>query len=93
MSPGYGDSYAFDAEVRAERKEYLKEFDNKIDNVFITPMYLNVDRYHDYPTVEEQESQRNPTLVVRQTNNVHPSRYGYYKFADVYYADLMNILS
>ena len=90
---GHGDSYAFDALVRAERKEYLKEFENKIDNVFITPMYLNVDRYYDYSTVEEQVSQRNPTLVVRQTNNVHPSRYGYYKFADVYYADLMNILS
>lgn len=90
---GHGNSYSFDASARAERKEYLEEFENQIENVYITPMYLNIDRYYDYATVEEQVSQRVPTMVIRQANNVHPSRYGYYKFADVYYADLMNILS
>lgn len=92
-SSGYSDSNLFDMNARAERKRYIEEFDNKITNVFISPAYFNLDRFNDYATVEEQLSQRNPKMVVRQANNVHPSRYGYYKLADVYYADLMNILS
>lgn len=90
---GHGDSNTFAVNARNERKRYIEEFDNQITNVFVSPAYFNLDRYHDFATVEEQLSQRNPGIVIRQANNVHPSRYGYYKLADVYYADLMNILS
>ena len=90
---GHGDSHVFEKHARNQRKEYIKEFENKLANVDVSPVYFNLDRYYDFPTAEEPVSQRNPTIVVRQTDGTHPRRFGYYKMGDVYYADMMHILS
>ena len=90
---GHGDSCVFEKQARNQRKEYIKEFENKLANVDVSPVYFNLDRYYDFPTAEEPVSQRNPTIVVRQTDGTHPRRFGYYKMGDVYFANIMKVLS
>ena len=63
------------------------------NNVYISCIYGCLDRYHDFAYMEEAVSQRNPFQVIRQVNNVHPSEYGYYKFADVYWGMIEYLLS
>lgn len=70
-------------------KEYIKRYDGVINNVDVTEVYFNLDRKLDFNVVEQAASARNPMIVVRQSNNVHPSIYGYLKFADVYYNNIL----
>lgn len=74
-------------------KTYISKYDGKLSNVYVAELYFNLDREHDFPTAEQAASSRNPTLVERQIDNVHPNEYGYLKMADVYYANLLHILS
>ena len=83
----------FEINQRKLNARYIEEFDGVISNVYVSPVYFNLDRYHDYDTAEFPVSARNPELVVRQTNNVHPSKYGYLKFADVYWEMIQMLLA
>lgn len=73
-------------------EKIMKEFYGET-NVEVSTLYFNVDGEHDYPTVTQPLSSRNPETIVRQNNNVHPSVYGYLKFADSIYNQLLDILS
>jgi lysophospholipase L1-like esterase len=63
------------------------------EHIYLSPVYFNLDRYHDYPTEEVAVSARNPEIVTIQTNNIHPSKYGYFKFADVYWGMIQKLLN
>lgn len=67
-------------------KKYLEMWQNTSDaNLDVIELYFHIDRQRDFNTVTEAASFRNPEQVTRQNNNVHPSNYGYLKFADAYY--------
>ena len=55
------------------------------EGIYIVPTHINLDTAHDYPHVEVAVSARNPELVTRTTDVIHPSDYGYKKLADVWY--------
>lgn len=74
------------------REMQLAEFDGVMSNVYIAPIYLNINMDTDWSAETVAESARNPREVVRQLNEVHPSKYGYYKFADVYWSVIQSIL-
>ena len=71
----------------------LQEYGNRDDNVDIIPWYINLNRKYDFPTQEERFSARNPEMVIRQKDNVHPTVYGYLGMADVMYCVLLDKLS
>jgi hypothetical protein len=54
-------------------------------NVDISAPYLFLDTENDFGTTEMAVSARNPKQITVQTNNVHPSVYGYLHIADAYY--------
>lgn len=70
----------------------IAEFDGVMSNVYVAPIYLNINRETDWKTETVVESARNPVEVTRQIDSVHPSRYGYYKLADVYWSVIQQIL-
>ena len=74
-------------------KRVLQEYGDRNDNVDIIPWYINLNRKYDFPTEEERFSARNPEIVVRQKDNVHPTVYGYLGMADVMYCVLLDKLS
>ena len=71
----------------------LQEYETRNDNVYVLPWHINLNREYDFPTVEEPFSERNPTIVTRQNNNVHPSIYGYLAMADAMYCVLLDKLT
>lgn len=83
-------------ELRNERlsksERILEEYTGTHANVYASTLYFNVDGEHDYPTVVQPLSSRNPETIVRQDNNVHPSVYGYLKIADVIYNKMIDLL-
>lgn len=68
---------------------YIQQFQGRQDNTDVYELYFNLDRENDYDTATIPLSSRNPGTWVCQINNVHPSEYGYLKFADVIYANLI----
>lgn len=74
-------------------ESYIAKYDDVLENVYVAELYFNLDRKTDYPTIQQAVSSRNPMTVYRQTDNVHPNEYGYLKIADVYYANLVKLLS
>lgn len=63
------------------------------ENIYLLPQYVNLDLYNDFPTTQVASSSRNPTLVTKCTDYTHPSAYGYYKIADMYYYMLKYLAS
>jgi lysophospholipase L1-like esterase len=74
------------------REMQIAEFDGRMNGVYVAPIYLNINRMTDFNTETVAESSRNPMEVTRQINGVHPSKYGYFKFADVYWSVLQHVL-
>jgi hypothetical protein len=70
-------------------QHYLTAFEGRNDNVDVYELYFNLDCENDFATVTIPLSSRNPGTWVCQNNNVHPNEYGYLKFADVIYANLL----
>ena len=57
------------------------------NNIYIVPVYLNIDPYHDYTSSAVSVSSRNTSYTMTVTNDpVHPSEIGYKKIADVIYS-------
>ncbi len=71
---------------------YITAFGNRTDNVGIIPWYLAIHRDYDFPRVQVAESARNPIVITRANNNVHPSVYGYLKMADMLYNVLVSAI-
>lgn len=72
---------------------YISAFANRTDNVDVIPWYLAIHRDYDFPRVQVAESARNPIVITRSNNNVHPSVYGYLKMADMLYNILVSKLA
>lgn len=72
---------------------YINAFGHRTDNVYVVPWYVAIHREYDFPRVEVAESARNPIVVTRANNNVHPSVYGYLKMADMLYNILASELA
>lgn len=72
---------------------YISAFGKRTDNVYVVPWHIAVHRDYDFPRVEVAESARNPIVITRANNNVHPSVYGYLKMADMLYNILVSEIS
>lgn len=68
---------------------YIANYENEVSNLDIVELCFQFDRDHDYGTAMIPASARNPAEMLVQTNNVHPSQYGYLHFADAYYNRLL----
>ena len=67
-------------------KKLIEHYDNREDeNLFLVPVYLNVDPLNDFNTTTTQISNRNPKTMTICSDHIHPSNIGYYKIADVIY--------
>ena len=70
-------------------RAYKENYNDSANNIYLSEPYINLDRLYDFATVTIPVSSRNPETFVCQNNNVHPSTYGYLKFADTYYNNLV----
>lgn len=68
---------------------YIDNYEHEETNLDIVELCFQFDRDHDYGTAMIPASARNPMEMLVQTNNVHPSKYGYLHFADAYYNRLL----
>ena len=73
-------------------KAYLSKYEDKIDNVYVTEPYFNIDVEYDFPQTTIQVSSRNPATMTINNNNVHLNQYGYEKMGDVYYNNIIGRL-
>lgn len=69
--------------------DYGKALMEQIQNATIIPIYLNLDNYNDFPKTTVARSDRNPETYEVCNDNVHPSKYGFYKFADAFYCSIV----
>lgn len=76
---------------RSQVNAYMTAYDGVVDNVYVVPVYRNMDILYDFPTEEVAVSTRNPTTIQRASDG-HPNTYGYLKMADVYYAHLLKYM-
>jgi len=95
IKSGYGfgtrsyESYlTFKDYIYATDSKYLALYDGE-SGYTIIPINANIDCWWDFPRTEVAANSRNPELVEVGNDNVHPQKYGYYRFADVIYADII----
>ena len=75
-----------------KQNEKTTEHYKDMPNVYICPLNFGVDSKNDYPFGDEvRVSERNPIIVRRQQNNVHPLPCGYFKMADSIYNTIANL--
>ena len=68
-------------------KKFIEYYGNREDeNLFLVPVYLNVDPLNDFKTTTAQISARNNKTMTICSDHIHPSNIGYYKIADVIFA-------
>lgn len=65
--------------------DYGKALYESITNAVLIPTYLNLDCYNDFPKTKVALSARNPEEITVCNDNVHPTKYGFYKIADSIY--------
>ncbi len=70
---------------RVLEREYATFSGREAENVFIVPAYVNLDCVHNVITQKVAVNARNPEIVVRQANGVHPDGTGYRQLADSIY--------
>lgn len=97
--PAYQDGFGYHnnkqnaAEIKDRflqcNKNYITNYEDEAHNLDIVELCYQFDRDHDYGTALIPASARNPMEMLVQTNNVHPSQYGYLHFADAYYNRLL----
>lgn len=97
--PAYQDGYGYHnndqnaTEIKDRflqcNSNYITNYENESQNLDIVELCFQFDRDHDYGTALIPASARNPMEMLVQTNNVHPSHYGYLHFADAYYNRLL----
>ncbi len=92
FSTGLDSAGGFRMSAIALIKRYLEKYDGTSDNVFVSETYFCLDEVNDYDAVTTPLSARNPGTRVIPSNNVHPNVYGYLKFADVCYNNILYAL-
>lgn len=77
-------------------KDYMFNLCTKIktlyDNTagyFVVPTHANLNCWYDFPQVQTAVNSRNPEQITVLNDNVHPQKYGYYRYADVVYSDII----
>lgn len=95
-SPVVNDGYAYGTRNYVDvqySKNHLfacgKHLMENIKNAVCVPIYQNLDCYNDFPKTEVAFSARNPDKHTVCNENVHPSKYGFYKFADTLYCAIL----
>ena len=94
LQDGFGRAAGLASAAQFDRKAFdlralvLESFRDEAA-VGINPLFLALDTAHDFPTVTEAASARNPMPVTRQTDTVHPSLCGYLHLADITYASML----
>ncbi|OGV47761.1 MAG: hypothetical protein A2017_07215 [Lentisphaerae bacterium GWF2_44_16] len=91
---GFGQSYNCGQTRWQYRKNQHRLLERMIEKfkgrekgeIFIVPVYLNIDCINNYPKKEEQINARNPKRIIRDANCVHPAKEGYYQIADSFYS-------
>jgi hypothetical protein len=64
----------------------IQKFSNKEqENIFLVPVYVNLDCVNNYPQREESINAKNPRKILRSSNGVHPAPEGYRQIADSFY--------
>jgi hypothetical protein len=84
----YMDYLTFKGYLFNSAKKIVTAYDGE-NGYYVVPVMANLDCYYDFPQMEVAVNSRNPQLVPVGNNNVHPSKYGYYRFSDVIYADIV----
>lgn len=99
MLPDNNDGCGINKQNVWQKRKQIRNWNNTLvanfsttDNVIIIPSHINLDTEYDYPSREEARNSRNPAIVNRIYENVHPSSYGYYHIADVDYAYFVNLI-
>ena len=97
--PAYQDGFGYHnnkqnaAEIKSRflqcNTNYIANYEAEASQLDIVELCFQFDRDHDYGTAMIPASARNPMEMLVQTNNVHPSQYGYLHFADAYYNRLL----
>ena len=81
---GWGEDYKNKALSLNER--LIVEFDKReAEQLYLEPVYLNVDPYWDFEYIEKPISARNPKTQYVGKDVIHPSVYGYHKLADMHF--------
>lgn len=95
-SPVVNDGYAYGMRNYVDiqySKNHLfecgKHLIENVKNAICVPIYQNLDCYNDFPKTEVAFSARNPDKHTVCNDNVHPSKYGFYKFADTLYCAIL----
>lgn len=95
-SPVVNDGYAYGTRNYVDvqySKNHLfecgKHLIENVKNAICVPIYQNLDCYNDFPKAEVAFSARNPDKHTVCNDNVHPSKYGFYKFADTLYCAIL----
>lgn len=95
-SPVVNDGYAYGMRNYVDiqySKNHLfecgKHLMENVKNAICVPIYQNLDCYNDFPKTEVAFSARNPDKHTVCNDNVHPSKYGFYKFADTLYCAIL----
>lgn len=89
--PQHNNTRLYRQNLWREQYNYYKSLYAGMDNVYIVPVYQNLDYDLDFPHKDFTASARNTTTVSRVTDG-HPSDEGYLKMADVYYAYLLRYM-
>lgn len=99
-SPVVNDGYAYGTRNYVDvqySKNHLfecgKHLMENIKNAVCVPIYQNLDCYNDFPKTEVAFSARNPDKHTVCNENVHPYKYGFYKFADTLYCAILGAYS
>ena len=95
-SPVVNDGYAYGirnyVDVQYSKNHLFecgKHLMENVKNAICVPIYQNLDCYNDFPKSEVAFSARNPDKHTVCNDNVHPSKYGFYKFADTLYCAIL----
>lgn len=67
----------------------IKTLYDGVSGYSIIPVNANLDCKYDFPQTTVAVNSRNPQQITVLNDNVHPSKYGYYRFADAIYGDII----
>lgn len=93
LSTGLDSANSFRRNAVALIRKYIEKYDGTTENVYVSENYFCLDEINDYDTALIPFSARNPGTRAVPSNNVHPNLYGYLKFADVCYNNILRCLA
>ena len=95
-SPVVNDGYAYGirnyVDIQYSKNNLFecgKHLIENVKNAICVPIYQNLDCYNDFPKTSVAFSERNIEQHTVCNDNVHPNKYGFYKFADTLYCAIL----